>query len=122
MARFELITATFTDTDGVDREHEVILDRSTIQNLDTPFGRIKERYGFIRATGKRCIGFFGANAVFADDSNPVHYYSVHEFDGLWQHCRRDGGDWSAVTSDSGTGKLFAELEAFCESQGVVAQY
>jgi len=122
--RFQIEKAAITDSDGVDHEYEIIVDRASVQRIDTPFGRVLERRGFIRCHGKQYLGAFGREQpIYAGSEDDTYYAPMFEFDGTWSHSgRSERGNYSHVTADSGTGKLFGELEAFCESQGVVAQY
>jgi hypothetical protein len=83
---------------------------------------VLERRGFLRCVGKRCIGFFGERTpVFVGDEDEISYRPMHEFDGLRIRASRiEPGPINYVTAGSGTGKLFAELEEFCETHGILA--
>lgn len=49
----------------------------------------------------------------------LEHAKIMDSDGVWSHSgRTEGGNYSNVTKNSSTGKLFAELEKFCEESQV----
>lgn len=122
MARFELVETTILDPDGVSRQYQVIKDRSTFEAVYTHFGNVVCGNGFIRCRGKYFIGSFGSTAVMGGEADGVYYAPVSYFDGDWRHRGANSrGLYDHVTAQSGSGKLFAALENFCEANGVQAR-
>lgn len=120
MARFELRTVTINDPDGVDREYQLIVDRSTLQRvlLHEPDDYVTVGRGFLRCQGKRYIATYGQHTpVYAGSEDQVYYAPFSLFDGLWAPLGPNSrGLHDYVTAASGTGRLFAELEAFAAEQ------
>lgn len=124
MHRFFLENATILDSDGENRIYEIIVDTNSTVRVETPFGEVKERWGFIRCRGKQYLGTFGRETpVLVGESDEIYYAPMHEFDGEWYHAGADSrGLYQHVTARSGRGLLFAALENFCAANNVAAQY
>jgi hypothetical protein len=124
MSRFELKDVRIVGADGEARNYEIIVDRSTLKKvlLHQPDDYVTIGDGFIRCFGKRFIGTFGhSQPVYAGSDGDTYYSPMSLFDGDWSHCGPTSrGNYSYVTADSGTGKLFSELERFCEENDVPA--
>lgn len=122
MARFELTKVKICDPDGVDREYAVIKDRVTFEKVEADFGPVVVGSGFLRCQGRRIVAFYGRETpVWAGGEDEIYYAPMSYFDGDWTHGGPDSrGQYTAVTAASGTGKLFAELEAFSAANNIAA--
>jgi hypothetical protein len=120
MARFELKNVKIMDPDGAERPYAIIADRSTFRVEDTDFGRIKMGSGFVRCRGRQYVADYGRGSpIYAGGDNDVYYAKMFFFDGEWRHGgASERGLHTYVTANSGTGKLFGELEAFSAEAAV----
>ena len=125
MARFEIKTVRILDADGEEREYEVIVDRSSLGKvlLHAPADYVTVGEGFLRCKGKQFVGVYGrSQPVYAGSDDDTYYAGVSLFDGEWSHRGTSRlGTFAYVTTESGTGKLWRELEEFCREAGVAAK-
>ena len=120
MSRFRVVKTAF-EQDFEPREETVIVDRPSFKKCKAHFGMCTTQEGFIRCRGKRYIGSGGNTGFYVGSEDEIYYAGVHCFDGMWIRNGPDAhGIHHYVTENSGTGRLFRQLEKFCHENGIEA--